>query len=52
MGKTEQMGTHFPKAIANGVAKEEIIELITHLAFYSGWPSAVSAVLRAKELLG
>ena len=51
MGKTEQMAAHFPRAIENGVTKEEIVELITHLAFYSGWPRAVSAVLRAKELL-
>jgi 4-carboxymuconolactone decarboxylase len=50
-GKVEQMGFHFPKAIENGVEKEEIIELITHLAFYCGWPNAMSAIARAKELL-
>ena len=52
MGKTEQMSAHFPRAIENGVTREELIEAITHLAFYSGWPNAVSAVLRAKEILG
>ena len=51
MGKTEQMTFHFPRAIENGVTREELVELITHLAFYVGWPSAVSAVTRAKELL-
>jgi 4-carboxymuconolactone decarboxylase len=51
-GKTEQMSFHFPRAIENGVTREEIIELITHLAFYVGWPSAMSAIGRAKELLG
>src|SRR4051812_20289505 len=51
-GKTEQMGFHFPKAIENGVTKEELIEMITHLAFYVGWPNAMSAITRAKELLG
>ena len=50
-GKTEQMSFHFPRAIENGVTREELVELITHLAFYVGWPSAVSAVTRAKELL-
>src|SRR5579864_6654122 len=50
-GKTEQMGFHFPRAIENGVTQEELIELITHLAFYTGWPNAISAILRAKELL-
>lgn len=50
-GKTEQMGFHFPRAIENGVTREELIELITHLAFYVGWPNAMSAVARARELL-
>lgn len=49
-GKTEQMDFHFPRALENGVTKEELIELITHLAFYSGWPSAMSALNRARAL--
>ena len=51
MGKTDQMTFHFPRAIENGVTKDELVELITHLAFYAGWPSAMSAIARAKELL-
>ncbi|RKH14709.1 carboxymuconolactone decarboxylase family protein [Corallococcus sp. CA053C] len=51
-GKTEQMGFHFPRAIENGVTQGELVELITHLAFYVGWPNAMSAIGRAKELLG
>jgi len=51
MGKTEQMNFHFPRAIENGITRDEIVELITHLAFYAGWPSAMSAMARAKELL-
>jgi len=51
-GKTEQMNFHFPRAIENGVTAEELVELITHLAFYAGWPNATSAIARAKELLG
>jgi len=51
MGKTEQMNFHFPRAIENGVTRDEIVELITQLAFYAGWPSAMSAMTRAKELL-
>jgi 4-carboxymuconolactone decarboxylase len=50
-GKTEQMNFHFPRAIENGVTREELIETITHLAFYVGWPSAISAITLAKELL-
>jgi 4-carboxymuconolactone decarboxylase len=51
-GKTDQMSFHFPRALENGVKKEELIEMITHLAFYVGWPNAMSAMARAKELLG
>jgi 4-carboxymuconolactone decarboxylase len=51
-GKTEQMSFHFPRAIENGVTHEELVELITHLAFYVGWPSAVSAITRVRDLLG
>jgi 4-carboxymuconolactone decarboxylase len=51
-GKAEQMTFHFPRALENGVTQEELIEMITHLAFYVGWPNAMSAVTRAKEVLG
>ena len=50
-GKTEQLKFHFPRAVQNGVTPDELVELITHLAFYAGWPSAMSAGLLAKELL-
>ena len=50
LGKTEQMDFHFPNAIRNGVTQDELVEMITHLAFYVGWPNAMSAVNRAKAL--
>jgi 4-carboxymuconolactone decarboxylase len=50
-GKIEQMEFHIPNAIKNGVTRDELVEAITHLAFYVGWPNAMSAVNRAKELL-
>jgi 4-carboxymuconolactone decarboxylase len=50
LGKTEQMGFHFPRAIENGVTADELVELITHMAFYAGWPNAMSAVTKAREL--
>ena len=50
MGKTEQLRFHIPKALENGVTRDEVVELITHLAFYAGWPSAMSAAHLAKEL--
>ena len=51
-GKTEQMDFHFPKAIDNGVTQKELVEVITHLAFYVGWPAAMSATMKAKALFG
>ncbi|MCB9546948.1 MAG: carboxymuconolactone decarboxylase family protein [Myxococcales bacterium] len=52
LGKTDQLRFHIPKALANGVDRAEVVELITHLAFYAGWPSAMSAIAVARELLG
>src|SRR5512141_1154017 len=49
LNRTEQLRVHLGYATQNGVSKEELVELITHLAFYSGWPSAVSAITVAKE---
>lgn len=49
-GNTEQLTGHLNRAIANGLTEAEISEVITHLAFYAGWPRAVSAALVAKEL--
>ena len=34
----------------NGVTKDEISELITHMAFYGGWPVAMSGALVAKDI--
>jgi len=50
LGKTEQMGFHVPYAIRNGVTKEELVELTTHLAFYVGWPNVFSAMPVAKDV--
>jgi 4-carboxymuconolactone decarboxylase len=50
MNRTEQFPFHLRRALENGVTKEELVELITHLAFYSGWPTAMSAIGLAKEV--
>jgi 4-carboxymuconolactone decarboxylase len=49
-GKTEQMTFHVPRALENGVTQAELVEMITHLAFYVGWPNAMSSISRVKEL--
>lgn len=46
----EQLRGHLERALNNGVTQSEIVELITHLAFYSGWPTAMSAALLAREV--
>jgi 4-carboxymuconolactone decarboxylase len=50
MGRSEQLRGHLERALNNGVTKDEIAELITHLAFYSGWPTAMTAASLAKEV--
>ena len=42
--RENELPFHLRKAIENGVTREEIIEVITHLAFYSGWPTASTAL--------
>ena len=48
--RTSQLRGHINRALDNGVTKEEIGEVITHMAFYSGWPTAANAVQVAKEV--
>lgn len=49
-GNFEQLTAHLQKAKANGVTREEISEVITHLSFYVGWPKGWSAFNIAKEV--
>jgi len=48
--RPEQLKGHTERALANGVTKDEISELITHLAFYAGWPAAMSAARVVKQV--
>ncbi len=48
--RTNELPFHLKKALENGVTRDELIELITHLAFYSGWPTASSAVTIARRV--
>jgi 4-carboxymuconolactone decarboxylase len=47
--RTDELRTHIGRALDNGVTKDEIRALFTHLAFYSGWPTAVNAARMAIE---
>ena len=41
--RTNQLRGHLRRALDNGVTKEELVEVIEHMAFYAGWPCAVNA---------
>jgi 4-carboxymuconolactone decarboxylase len=49
-GSTEQLTYHLGLARENGLTEAELIETITHLAFYAGWPKAMSAMGVAKKV--
>ena len=48
--RTNELPFHLGKALDNGVTREELVELITHLAFYSGWPTANTAITLARRV--
>jgi 4-carboxymuconolactone decarboxylase len=48
--RTNELPFHLKRALENGVTKDELVELITHLAFYAGWPSASTAVGIARQV--
>src|SRR4051794_19806114 len=49
-GNTEQLTFHLAYAKRNGLTETELVEAITHLAFYAGWPKAMSAMAVAKQV--
>ena len=50
LNRPDQLRFHLGRAVENGVKEQELVEAITHLAFYAGWPSAMTAIMIAKEL--
>ena len=50
MYRTKELEFHLDFAQKNGVTRDELIALITHVAFYAGWPSAVNAGRVADEV--
>jgi 4-carboxymuconolactone decarboxylase len=45
-----QLPTHIKRALENGVSREEIGEIVTHMAFYTGWPAAMTAAQTAADV--
>ena len=50
LNRPDQLRFHLGRAVENGVQQQELIETITHLAFYAGWPNAMTAINIAKEV--
>ena len=50
LGRERQLVGHLERALDNGVTKNEISEIITHLAFYAGWPAAMTAAQIATDV--
>jgi 4-carboxymuconolactone decarboxylase len=48
--RTNELPFHLKRALENGVTKDELVELITHLAFYAGWPAANTAITIARQV--
>jgi 4-carboxymuconolactone decarboxylase len=48
--RTDQLGSHLQRALANGLTKDELVQAITHLAFYAGWPNAMTAMTQLKKI--
>lgn len=49
-GDSDQLRYHLGRARENGLTETELVEAITHLAFYAGWPKAMTAITVAREL--
>ena len=50
MYRINEMPFHIKKALENGVTRDEIVETITQIAFYAGWPPAMTALTIAKQV--
>jgi 4-carboxymuconolactone decarboxylase len=48
--RTNELPFHLKYALQNGVTRDELVEAITHLAFYAGWPTASTAVGIARKV--
>lgn len=48
--RINELPFHLKKALENGVTRDEIIEMVTHLAFYAGWPTASTAITIVRQM--
>lgn len=50
LNRPEQLRSHMARARTNGLSEDELVETLTHLAFYAGWPNAINAANVAREV--
>ncbi|ROS61352.1 4-carboxymuconolactone decarboxylase [Frigoribacterium sp. PhB160] len=50
-GHTDELRFHLGRAVENGVGQDELVEAITHVTLYAGWPNGMAAMAVAKEVL-
>lgn len=51
LGRTDQLRFHLNLALDNGVTRDELAEVVTHLAFYAGWPAGMTAATTLRQVL-
>ena len=51
LARVEQMEIYMELGLQNGLTKDEIVAAITHIAFYGGWPTAVSGIVHLNTVL-
>jgi 4-carboxymuconolactone decarboxylase len=49
--RPDQLNSHLRLALANGLTQDELVEALTHLAFYAGWPSGMGALGQLKAII-
>jgi len=49
--RPDQLISHLRRALANGLTQDELVEALTHLAFYAGWPSGMAALTQLKTII-
>ena len=52
LNRPDQLRFHLGMAVENGVKEQELIEVITHLAFYAGWPAGMTGATELKKITG
>ena len=50
LSRAGQLGSHLRRALGNGLSQDELVHATTHLAFYAGWPCAMTAITQLNKI--